>query len=59
MWPLSVGVRQVVGQNEQGQPEAIKDGSLRSVRVKLIKIEGRLVRHTRTLVFQLTEVAMS
>jgi hypothetical protein len=29
---------------------------MRSVPVKLIKIGGRLVRHTRRLVFQLAEV---
>ena len=41
-----------------GLPKAIKDWSLRSVQVKLIKIGGRLVRHARRLVFQLAEVAM-
>ena len=40
-------------------PEAVKDWSLRSVQVKLIKIGGRLVRHARRLVFQLAEVAVS
>ena len=39
-------------------PKAIKDWSLRSVQVKLIKIGGRLVRHARRLVFQLAEVAV-
>ena len=39
-------------------PEAVKDWSLRSVQVKLIKIGGRLVRHARRLVFQLAEVAV-
>jgi hypothetical protein len=42
-----------------GLPKAIKDWSLRSVQVKLIKIGGRLVRHARRLVFQLAEVAVS
>jgi hypothetical protein len=37
-------------------PKAIKDWSLRSVQVKLIKMGGRLVRHARRLVFQLAEV---
>ncbi len=37
-------------------PKTIKDWSLRSVQVKLIKIGGRLVRHARRLVFQLAEV---
>ncbi len=41
-----------------GLPKAIKDRSLRSVQVKLIKIGGRLVRHARRLVFQLAEVAV-
>ena len=39
-------------------PEAVKDWSLRSLQVKLIKIGGRLVRHARRLVFQLAEVAV-
>jgi hypothetical protein len=39
-------------------PKAIRDWSLRSVQVKLIKIGGRLVRHARRLVFQLAEVAV-
>ena len=38
-------------------PEAVKEWSLRSVQVKLIKIGGRLVRHARRLTFQLAEVA--
>ena len=42
-----------------GLPKPIKDWSLRSVQVKLIKIGGRLVRHSRRLVFQMTEVAVS
>ena len=41
-----------------GLPKAIKDWSLRSIQVKLIKIGGRLVRHARRLVFQLAEVAV-
>ena len=39
-----------------GLPKAVKDWSLRSLQVKLIKIGGRLVRHARRLVFQLAEV---
>ena len=42
-----------------GLPKPIKDWSLRSVQVKLIKILGRLVRHARRMVFQLAEVAVS
>ena len=42
-----------------GLPEAIKDWSLRSIQVKLIKIGGRIVRHARQIVFQLAEVAVS
>ena len=42
-----------------GLPKAIKDWSLRSVQVKLIKIGGRLVRHARRLVFQLAEVLVT
>jgi hypothetical protein len=39
-------------------PEAVKDWSLRSVQVNLIKIGSRLVRHARRLVFQLAEVTV-
>ena len=39
-------------------PKPIQDWSLRTVHVKLIKIEGRLGRHARRLVFQLAEVAV-
>ena len=37
-------------------PKAVKHWSLRSVQVKLIKMGGRLVRHSRWLIFQLSEV---
>lgn len=39
-------------------PEAVRNWSLRSVQLKLIKIGGRLVRHARRLVFHLAEVAV-
>ena len=42
-----------------GLPKAIKDWSLRSLQVKLIKMGGRIVRHARQIVFQLAEVAVS
>jgi hypothetical protein len=42
-----------------GLPEAVKDWSLRSLQVKLIKMGGRIVRHARRVVFQLAEVAVS
>jgi hypothetical protein len=41
-----------------GLPRAIRDWSLRSLQVKLIKTGGRLVRHARRLMFQLAEVAV-
>jgi len=41
-----------------GLPKAIKDWSLRSLQVKLIKMGGRIVRHARQIVFQLAEVAV-
>jgi len=41
-----------------GLPKAVKDWSLRSLQVKLIKIGGRIVRHARRIVFQLAEVAV-
>jgi hypothetical protein len=40
-------------------PKAIKDWSLRSLQVKLIKMGGRIVRHARKIIFQLAEVAVS
>ncbi len=41
-----------------GLPSAVKDQSLRSLQVKLIKMGGRIVRHARLIVFQLAEVAV-
>ncbi len=41
-----------------GLPKAIKDWSLRSLQMKLIKIGGRIVRHARQIIFQLAEVAV-
>ena len=43
---------------ELGLPKAVKDWSLRSLQVKLIKMEGQTVRHARQIVFQLAEVAV-
>jgi hypothetical protein len=40
-------------------PKSVKDWSLRSLQVKLIKMGGRIVRHARRVVFQLAEVAVS
>jgi hypothetical protein len=39
-------------------PRSVKDWSLRSLQVKLIKIGGRLVRHARRIIFQLAEVTV-
>jgi len=39
-------------------PKAINDWSLRSLQVKLIKMGGRIVRHARQIIFQLSEVAV-
>ena len=41
-----------------GLPKAVKDWSLRSLQLKLIKIGGRVVRHARRIIFQLAEVAV-
>jgi len=41
-----------------GLLKAIKDWSLRSLQLKLIKIGGRVVHHARRIVFQLAEVAV-
>ena len=40
-------------------PEPMADWSLSSLQVKLIKIGARMVRHARTVTFQLAEVAVS
>ena len=39
-------------------PKVVKQCSLRSVQVRLIKVGGRLVRHSRRLIFQLSEVSV-
>ena len=39
-------------------PKTVKHWSLRSVQVKLIKMGGRVVRHARRLIFQLSEVSV-
>jgi hypothetical protein len=41
-----------------GLPRAVKDWSLRSLQLKLIKIGGRMVCHARRIIFQLAEVAV-
>jgi len=41
-----------------GLPKAVKDWSLRSLQVKLIKMGGRIVRHARRIVFKMAEVAV-
>ena len=41
-----------------GLPRAVKDWSLRSLQLKVIKIGGRVVRHARRIIFQLAEVAV-
>ena len=41
-----------------GLPKAVKDWSLQSIQLKLIKTGGRVVRHARRIVFQLAEVAV-
>ena len=41
-----------------GLPREVKDWSLRSLQLKLIKMGGRMVRHARRIVFQLAEVAV-
>jgi hypothetical protein len=40
-------------------PDMIKDWSLRSLQVKLIKTGGRMVRHARRIIFQMAEVAIT
>ena len=41
-----------------GLPKAVKDWSLRSLQLKLIKMGGRMVRHARRIIFQAAEVAI-
>ena len=41
-----------------GLPRAVKDWSLQSLQLKLVKIGGRVVRHARRIIFQLAEVAV-
>jgi len=41
-----------------GLPRAVKEWSLQSLQLKLIKVGGRVVRHARQMVFQLAEVAV-
>ena len=40
-------------------PEPIKDWSMTSLKEKLIKIGAKVVRHGRSIAFQMTEVAIS
>ena len=58
----SISVRPSVQPWELPSPavsaKAVKHWSLRSVQVKLIKMGGRLVRHSRRLIFQLAEVSV-
>ncbi len=41
-----------------GLPKAVRDWSLQSLQLKVIKIGGRMVRHARRIIFQLAEVAV-
>lgn len=41
-----------------GLPESVKDWSLQSLQLKLIKTGGRMVRHARRIIFQLAESAV-
>lgn len=40
-------------------PEEMADGSLTSLQIRLIKTGARVVRHARSITFQLAEVAVS
>jgi hypothetical protein len=40
-------------------PEAMADGSLTSLQLKLIKIGTRVIRHARAITFQPAEVAIT
>ena len=41
------------------KPASIEHWSLRSIQVKLIKIGAKVVHHTRQVIFQMAEVAIS
>ena len=40
-------------------PEKIRDWSLRTLQMKLIKIGAKVVRYSRYVIFQMSEVAVS
>jgi hypothetical protein len=40
-------------------PKKIKDWSLRTLQVKLIKIGAKVIRHSRYVIFQMAEVMVS
>ena len=40
-------------------PRKIKDWSLRTLQVKLIKIGAKVVKHSRYVIFQMAEVTVS
>ena len=40
-------------------PKKIRDWSLRTLQVKLIKIGAKVVRHSRYVIFQMAEVMVS
>jgi hypothetical protein len=40
-------------------PEAVKHSSLATLRERLVKIGARIVRHGRSVIFQMAEVAVS
>ncbi len=40
-------------------PKKIRDWSLRTLQVKLIKIGAKVVRHSRYVIFQMAEVMIS
>jgi len=40
-------------------PKKIKDWSLRTLQVKLIKIGAKVVKHARYVIFQMSEVLVS
>ena len=40
-------------------PEKIRDWSLRTLQMKLIKIGAKVVRHSRYVIFQMSEVLVS
>ena len=65
LWPIHVFVaidhfsRKVMAVVPLALPKRVREWSLRTLRVKLIKIGAKVVKHARHVVFQMAEVLVS